>query len=1415
MDGTTATQPNPENGMIRLGLCLLLTLLTAAASAVPTLDLPGELRPWVPWVLEQQPSLDCPFQYSDPKQRQCAWSGVLQLDLEPRGGRFQQGWSLYAPSWVPLPGDARHWPERVMADGQPAVIIGRDGRPSLWLQAGEHQLSGHFAWRQLPDSLAIPPHTGLTQVTLNGEQRSDLGRDRGGTLWLGDKGGDGAGIENRTVLQVFRKLQDDLPAMLLTRLQLEVSGTPREQLFGPVLPPGFIPQALSGSLPVRLEADGRRRIQLRPGRWQIDLSALHPGGLDQVTLPQAGDHWPGEELWAFAPRNGLRLVRLQGGVPVDPQQTRLPEQWKSLSTRRLRPGESLSLATLRRGDPEPLPDRLQLQRQLWLDFDGNGYTLHDRLSGTISAGQRLDALSPLALGRVAVDGRDRVITRMPDQPRAGGDAAATSNSQAQAELASVGGVGVELRHGKLDMEADSRIDGALRSLPAVGWAHDIQQLSATLQLPPGWRLFSVSGADRAATPWLDRWTLLDLFLVLIISVAAARLWSLRWGGLALLTLVLTYQEPGAPGWSWLLVLAAMALLRVAPQGNLRRAAMMLRNLSLLGLLAVALPFVAQQVRGVLHPQLELGRYFQPVSGRVATLDPLSTGAAADKRRDPQSSKPMAAVRKYSSYNYSSGSGSGADSIQSQIDPNARVSTGPGLPRWRWRSVRLYWSGPVAQGQTLELRLIPPWANRLLKLLGVLSLAAFSAFLIQRTFATGGWWAAAPGQVPPPPSGGSSAKTGAGLLLLFMGGLLAGHGPSAEAAFPAPTMLDELARRLQQPPLCAPQCADIETLDLSAQAQGFVASLWVHAGGGEENADAGGVMLPLPGDTRIWRIHGVSLDGEPATLLRPDGGHQLWIHSAPGRHRVELRLVPPEGRDILPLPMPLAPHRIQLSGPQAADWLLEGIDDNGVPQQQVQLRRVADGPSAGAVSNATAGADNDSDGRSSFPPFAQVQRVLQLGLDWITRTTVRRNPSASGGVVVAIPLLAGESVTSAGVRVADGRVLVSLGPEQQALSWSGALQPAAELRLTAPVGQPWAETWVLDAAPIWHIDAAGTPLIQRHDQQGRWQPEWRPLPGEGITLSISRPQGIGGRTSTIDSSELQLTPGRRTTRANLSIHLRSSQGRQYQLELPAGGTLQQLSLNGKPQPARQQGSRVTLAIEPGSHHIEIEWQQAEGMGWWFQTPALSLGEDSVNSGLRVVVPADRWLLYAFGPAIGPAVLIWGILLVVLLIAVALGRTRLTPLTTWQWALLAIGLSQVTAMQGVLVVGWLLALGARGRMDPSSTSKLTHNLVQLSLALLTLLALVVIAEVVQRGLLGDPLMQVGGNGSNGRLLNWYLDRSGDELPLATVISVPLLVYRGLMLLWALWLANSLLRWLVWGWGNYASGGLWRTGSGPRPR
>ena len=89
---------------------------------------------------------------------------------------------------------------------------------------------------------------------------------------------------NNLVLRIHRKLTDTLPGQLDTRLTLDVAGEAREEYIGPLLPAGFAPTRLQTPLPARLEADGRLRVQVRPGRWSLELGARADGALDSIDV---------------------------------------------------------------------------------------------------------------------------------------------------------------------------------------------------------------------------------------------------------------------------------------------------------------------------------------------------------------------------------------------------------------------------------------------------------------------------------------------------------------------------------------------------------------------------------------------------------------------------------------------------------------------------------------------------------------------------------------------------------------------------------------------------------------------------------------------------------------------------------------------------------------------------------------------------------------------------------------------------------------------------------------------------------------------------------------------------------------------------------------------------------------------------
>ena len=176
--------------------------------------------------------------------------------------------------------------------------------------------------------------------------------------------------------------------------------------------------------------------------------------------------------------------------------------------------------------------------------------------------------------------------------------------------------------------------------------------------------------------------------------------------------------------------------------------------------------------------------------------------------------------------------------------------------------------------------------------------------------------------------------------------------------------------------------------------------------------------------------------------------------------------------------------------------------------------------------------------------------------------------------------------------------------------------------------------------------------------------------------------------------------------------------------------------------------------------------------------------------------------------GPAVLFWGLFGIIVLIAYGLGRIKGTPLSTIQWLLLAIGLSASEPWAVVIIAVCILALKVRGSINTETMSSTKFNIIQIGLVGLIFISVSTLIVAIQQGLLGSPDMQIIGNGSNAYKLIWFSDRIASTTPDAMMISVPVFVYRLMMLAWSIWLAFALIKWAQWGWGNFTKQEYWRS-------
>ena len=473
---------------------LFLLFFTHFIQAAPLSNdnVPEPLKPWIEWVLADETNHNCPFLNESYELKYCAWPSTLALRLSQKYGVFSSRWRVYKESWVTLPGDGKHWPLNVSINGQPILVIKRHNKPMIKLSSGIYEVKGDLLWDEIPESLSIPANSGLVTLAIN-DKNIPYPSIKEGSVWLkeSDRGQKKLqNIQNKLDIQIYRQINDDIPLQLITYLELEVSGHQREIKLPHALLSKFIPIRLKSKLPARIETDGSLSVQVRPGRWHIELHARHPNSLSQLALDIDDKNWPESEVWVFKAQPYQRVVEVQNVFAIDPSQTKLSPSWKKLPAYKVRQGDTMIFKLMQRGDPEPEPNKLQLQRELWLDFNGNGYTIQDKINGKMTHGWRLEALTETQLGQVKLNGENQLITQLSD-----------SDDQ-----------GVEVRKGVITLKADSRFKGNINHISAVGWKQKFHHVSAELNLPPGWRLLAASGVDNVPNSWISNWTLLDLFL---------------------------------------------------------------------------------------------------------------------------------------------------------------------------------------------------------------------------------------------------------------------------------------------------------------------------------------------------------------------------------------------------------------------------------------------------------------------------------------------------------------------------------------------------------------------------------------------------------------------------------------------------------------------------------------------------------------------------------------------------------------------------------------------------------------------------------------------------------------------------------------------------------------------------------------
>jgi hypothetical protein len=1346
----------------------LLLALWCNSIAQAQSPIPKELKDWQAWVQDGQEFRHCPFfansDGGSERKRVCAWPGRLSLELNQNGGRFAQTWVSYVEGWVPLPGNQEYWPTAVTVNGVVAAVVARDGIPQIRVSEGTIAIAGSFAWARRPESLPVPAQTGLVSLSLDSHKVEQAERPDN-AVWLGKR--HEAEVAQHLDIQVYRLLSDGIPATLNTHLNLQVAGDAREEVLSAVLPQGFEAMSIESELPAHIGTDGRLRLQVRAGSWTVEVVARNAGDLGKISIADGQGAWPKQEVWSYRADDRLRVAALEGGEGIDPTQANVPPEWRKYPSYRIASGGVLQITERSRGISPQEVNHLALQRELYLDFAHQGFTVIDQISGQMRNGWRLDMRAPYRLMRASILADNLLVTEA--------DGAALT--------------GVELRAPELSLATVARIAATGGTMPATGWSERFDHVAGVLNLPPGHRLFAAFGADSAPDSWIERWGLLDLFLLSFTTVIAWRIFGSIYAVVTLAAIALAHQENQLLVWLILLVLLASVSMPAAPAGWPRWVATWVRNALLAALLVVAVPFSIAQMRFALYPQLaDPGGYVLQDGALVAPstrqmMLPKATALSAAPNFVPAPQLAEVVVtggRRQPELSVS------MQSPKERFAPGTLVQAGPGVPNWRYAVYPFNWSGPVDTAQTVHFVILRPWLVGAWRVLSVALLAILFARLIRGNQELKAGWRRL--LTMRGPAAALSAILVAGSLLCTPG-----HAYST----PDTELLNDLKARLSRPPKCVPNCAEI----MSARIVLTPSSLEA----GFEVAALSSVAVALPSAGQRFDPDAIAVDGVPVAGVYRDGNQQIWIALKPGAHTVKL-----SGRlpavDSIQLLFPQVPRVIAVSGD---GWDVSGINAGRLLGNTIELLR-----------RRVAGQDTDTaQGTAQIPPYVRVRREFSLDLDWSLRTTVQRLAPEKGGFTLEVPLLQGESVLTNGIETNNGtRVLAGFDSGADEFSWRSSLSHSDTLMLTAAKDKPWSEVWIFSVSPMWQVAFAGVPAVMPENlQSGDWTFEYFPRAGETLSVKISRPPAATGRTLAIDNVRIESIVGKRSTNEILQFSYRSTRGDRHSVILPPAIRVTAVTVDGVTVPVQMEKGELPLALLPGAHRVEINWQSEEGAKALTRPSQVDLQVPSSNVSTTVGLPADRWVLYAGGSGIGPAILYWGELIVFLLLAVILGRARRAPLRSHEWLILGLGLSTFSWSALLLFAAWIYAMRWREEMAVQQLSARKFKLLQVMLIALSLAAVFSLIAAIPFGLLANPDMRVAGLGQQANEMSWFNDQAPGVLPTPWVLSISLWWYKAAMLSWALWLAFALVRWLRMASKALGVGGFWRTAprvAGPPP-
>jgi len=1359
---------------------------------------PAELAPWADWIRQKHPEWGCA---SSGGYFQCVWPGLAEYKLSESGASFSLHVELLAAWRLALPSGSSLFPRdiKVVREGGGAVeapLEHENGKVFLRLPKGRFVVSGNFAWDRIPPELPAPGEYGLVQVATGDADLSRAIRRDKNSLRLETE--DPARSAESVSLSVVRGVFDGSPLRLDTRLRLKVSGRARSVQFDKALPNGAVPVSVVSPVPFALSQEGALALQVSPGEYEVSILAVMPQPVSEIALEPVSSFWPAEETWSLAQDSRFRTVEVAGAEALNADFARLPPEWTGSdkgAAYLVKLPAKVELREIRRGEVLPPPNDIRLEREFWIDLDGSGFTVVDSFTGALNREFRLNALPETQVGRAMADGAPAFISKDPAS----------------------GASGIELRRQDLRLETVSRIENE-RAPSAVGWNAQVSSLEASLNLPPSWQLIHAVGAGKVPSGWLDSWSLLDLFVAILLAAAAFKLWGVVASILIGAALILNHGEFLAPR-MFLIHLMILSVWRLLTAERESVWSSLCRGLLLITFCAWALQglaFSKLQLTQFLFPQLQAGtRYRTFLQQFLFAFEssllvwPLLLASLAA----------MFLVLRWISKSVSSSSFRvvgravvGAAGIilllglsSSLIVP--RVMLG-GLHSYEVAKER---RSPSELRKLRELRKQAPsryegggdYAQEPSHPKTVMTME--NKALVSGPAIPDWEWRSHYFSVPGPVSPGhrirffllppkvvrvvcglrallilvvialvfrklgyrspvlSSSKAGTVAAAIAM--LLFFCGSGARAEMPGPELLGELETRLSKQVCQRDECAIVKEARIEIAGNELKIALKV--------ASDGLAAAPLPGPLDSFAPRVVTLNNKETTALRRNANNFLEVRTIDKENAVEAK-GPLPSREPFTIQFSQTPLFVSVSAP---GWLVEGLSPSGHVEKGLRFTRKSQEEARNAILK-----------QNSLPSWTILKRSIEIGDQIGISSVVRRIGSIESSFHVSIPLLEGERVTTGKATVENGRILLGFPAGEREISYSSTMPFTPKLVLKAQSIPGVSETWQASCAPFIECTPGGiAPSYSIIDGERAFL--WQPFPGEEAIVASAVLSGVEGDFVTIDSAAHSLRWGSSLLEGKLDLDVRATRQAALKIKVPPGAQVSKTLLDGNSWTTAAEQGESSILLAPGRHSVSLDYESPWSPGFFEAAPELNLNVAANNLRVEVSPSPDRWILWTGGLPWGPCVLFWSKMIFIALFCVALARLKFLPLSQASAALLGLGLATLPVVWIFAPLGWLA--GLRALENPHEKWQNLKKPLRIgTICMVTAIALAVLYWLVEAGLELKPPMLVVGNNSTSSTLKWFTDHSASPLPRPWVVSLPLWCWRTFAFAWSAWLAVELL-------------------------